>query len=421
MIDKRPFGGTCALRGCDPKKVLVSAAAAVDSARLLSTKGVRAAGLAIDWPELVRFKRSFTDPYPDTLKENLMRKGIETFDGFARFIGSSSLIVGDTVLEAARAIVIAAGARPADLPLEGRNHLITSDQFMDVPALPASVIFVGGGYISFEFAHIAARAGAAVTIVHRGKRPLEGFDGDLVDRLAARTRALGIDIRLEVTARAVEKMDGRYRLTFTDAKGEAKMADADLVVHGAGRIADVDDLDLDRGEITRTPDGIAVNEYLQSVSNPRVYAAGDCAATDAPALTPVAAYEGSIVATNLLEGHHARPDYQGVPSVVFTLPPLTRVGFTEEDARAKNLRFTVRRDDMSSWHSSRRLGEECAEFKVLIEEGSGRLLGAHVLAPGADETINLFALAMRNGITATRFAEMRWAYPTHASDAAYMV
>jgi glutathione reductase (NADPH) len=420
MIDKRPFGGTCALRGCDPKKVLVGVAAALDAARLLSDKGLRPDNLSIDWTDLMRFKRTFTDPVPDTTLASLARAGIEAFEASARFVGPSRVAAGDTRLEATRAIAIASGARPADLPIRGREHLITSDQFLELPVLPASLACIGGGYISFEFAHIAARAGAQVTILHRGARPLEGFEADVVDRLVARSRALGIQVRVEADVRAIEPVDGRYRVTFTDGPGRAQV-DADLVVHGAGRVPDLDDLDLDTGGVTRTSEGVSVNGYLQSVSNPRVYAAGDCAATEGPALTPVASYEGRLVAENLIEGNHATVDYAAVPSVVFTLPPLARVGLGEEEARAKGLHFTLRREDTAMWYSSRRLGEEFSEFKVLVEEGTGQILGAHLLGPNADETINLFALAMRAGVSADRFKQMLWAYPTHASDTAYMV
>lgn len=420
MIDKRPFGGTCALRGCDPKKVLVGVAAAADAARLLSGKGVRPGTLCLDWPDLMRFKRTFTDPYPEKLLASLAREGIEPFQADARFVGPSRVAVGDTVLEATRAIVFASGTRPADLPIVGREHVRTSDQFLELSMLPASLTFVGGGYISFEFAHVAARASALITILHRGARPLEGFDADLVDRLVARSRALGIRVQVGAEVQAVEPLDGRYRVTYSDGRGTAYV-DADLVAHGAGRVPDVDDLDLDAGGVTRVRDGIEVNRYLQSVSNPRVYAAGDCAATEGPALTPVAGYEGRTVVENLLRGNHAIVEYAAIPSVVFTVPPLARVGLGEEEALRKGFKFTVHHQDTATWYSSRRLGESFSEFKVLVEKDTGHILGAHVFGPNADETINLFALAMRTGVTANRFKEMLWAYPTHASDTAYMI
>jgi glutathione reductase (NADPH) len=418
VVDKQPFGGTCALRGCDPKKVLVGAAAAVDAARLLSGKGVRPDGLAIDWPALMRFKRTFTDPVPDQRKDALRRAGIETFQDVARFTGPSRLSVGGATVEATRAIVIAAGARPADLEISGRDHLLTSDGFLELPSLPASLIFVGGGYIAFEFANIAARAGAAVTILHRGERPLEQFDPHLVERLAQRMRTLGIDIRLRAEVRALTAAASRYRVQFRGDRGEETV---DCVVHAAGRVPDLDDLRLDTARIERSRDGVHVNRFLQSVSNPNVYAVGDCAATGAPRLTPVAGYEGRIVAANLLEDARIEVDYSAVPSVVFTIPPLGRVGLMEDEARSAGLRFITRHEDTSSWYSSRRLGETASAFKILIEESSGRVLGAHILGAHADETINLFALAMRSGVAANRLKQMIWAYPTQASDIAYMV
>jgi glutathione reductase (NADPH) len=421
MIDKQPFGGTCVLRGCDPKKVLVSAAAAVDGARALSGKGVHPGDVAIDWAALMTFKRTFTDSYSDRRKTSLRRSGIETFDGAARFIGPARLEVGGLPLEATRAIVIASGARPADLSIDGREHVITSDQFLELASLPSSVTFIGGGYISFEFAHVAARAGARVTILHRGKRPLSDFDGDLVDRLVARTTAAGIDVRVGTEVRSVERTDNRYQVAFRDAGGKSGFVETDLVVHGAGRVPDLDDLALEAGGVRYSRAGVEVNAYLQSVSNALVWAAGDCAATDGPPLTPVAGYEGRIVATNLLEGRSLTADYSAIPSVVFTLPPLARVGLIEAEARAAGLDIRVSHQDTASWHSSRRVGEDFSAFKVLVETTTNRILGAHVLGPLADETINLFALAMRAGMTANQFKDMLWAYPTHASDTPYMV
>src|SRR5262249_36826130 len=158
MVDKRPFGGTCALRGCDPKKVLVGAAAAVDAARLLSGKGIRPESLAIDLAELIRFKRAFMDPYPSKLPAGLAREGIVAFQSPARFVGPTAVAVDESVLQARRAVVIATGARPADLQIDGGEHLISSDQFLDLPSLPSSVAFRRGGYISFALAHLATRS-----------------------------------------------------------------------------------------------------------------------------------------------------------------------------------------------------------------------------------------------------------------------
>ena len=164
-----------------------------------------------------------------------------------------------------------------------------------------------------------------------------------------------------------------------------------------------------------------MNEYLQSASNSAVYAAGDAAETPGQPLTPVAALEGRVVAANLLNGNQARPDYTGTPSVAFTLPPIAAVGLGEEEAREQGLKFKVNSQDTSQWYSSRRVGEAYSASKVLIEENTGRLLGAHLLGPSADELINLFALAIRQGLTAEDLKDAIFAYPTHASDLSYMV
>lgn len=418
MIDKRPFGGTCALRGCDPKKVLVSAAAAVDAARALEDRGVRSDGLRLDWPALMRFKRTFTDPVPAARRAALARAGIETFDGVARFVGAAQLAVDGEMFEATRAIAIATGAVPVPLPIEGAEHVIISDDFLNLESLPSSILFIGGGYISFEFAHVAARAGARVAIVHRGAQPLEAFDRDLVERLVNRTQELGIELHLSTDVRRVEVAAGRRRVVAFAGSREVVL-EADLVVHGAGRVPDLEELNLEAAGVRRPRGGVEVNEYLQSVSNPMVYAAGDSADSGGPPLSPVAGYEGRVVAANLLEGNHTKTDYAAVPSAVFTIPPLARVGLDEDEARRRQLRFSVRLEDTSGWNSSRRVGERHSAFKLLVEDGTDRVVGAHLLGPRADETINIFALAMHAGIPAGHLRKMLWAYPTHAADIAY--
>ncbi|HUP02169.1 MAG TPA: NAD(P)/FAD-dependent oxidoreductase [Gemmatimonadota bacterium] len=418
VVDSRPFGGTCALRGCDPKKVLVGAVELVDWSRRMEGQGVRSPGASIDWPALMAFKRTFTEPVPDDRERSFVEAGIETFHGRARFTGPCTVTVGQEPIEA-RHVVIATGARPATLNIPGARHVITSDDFLELESLPGEIVFIGGGYISFEFAHVAAQAGAKVAVLHRGHRPLQGFDPDLVDMLAHRSRSLGIELHLTTEATAVERRDGRLQVSAR-AGGEELKFGADLVVHGAGRVAEIDDLDLEAATIERNEGGIAVNGYLQSVSNPAVYAAGDAAGAGSP-LTPVAAYQGRIAAANLLEGNHRKADYSGIPTVVFTLPPLAAVGLLEAEAREQGLAFETRHARTGDWYSSRRIGESCSGHKVLIEKSTGRILGAHLLGTDAGEVVNLFALAIRAGLTAADLEDARFAYPTRGSDLGYML
>jgi glutathione reductase (NADPH) len=195
-----------------------------------------------------------------------------------------------------------------------------------------------------------------------------------------------------------------------------------MVVHGAGRIPNTHGLDLAAAGVEHTMQGIKVNEYLQSVSNPSIYAAGDVAASGGLPLTPVATYEGRLVATNLIKGNVLKSNYSGLPSVVFTIPPLTSVGMQEKEAKEAGFRFRTKYENTASWASSRRVGESCSGFKVLIEEDSNRILGAHILGPHAEEVINIFSMAIRLGLTAKDLGDpLLYTYPTNSSDVVYLL
>ena len=418
IVDSNPFGGTCALRGCDPKKVLVGVSELVDWTRRMQGKGLSGPAPPLAWADMMRFKQTFVADVAASTETSLADAGIMTVHGRAQFVGPTSVRVGDQTHDA-RHVVIATGARHAPLDIPGEEHLLTSTGFLDLDSLPRRVVFVGGGYIAFEFAHLAARAGAEVQILHRGARPLEGFDADLVGQLLLTTEELGISVHVDTTVTAVTKRAGEF-IVQTVSGDDTDEIVADLVVHAAGRVPEVDDLALEKAGVDRADNGgIAVNHYLQSVSNPAVYAAGDAVASGGLPLTPVAGTQGGIVATNLLHGNTRIPNYDGIPSVVFTTPPLARVGLDEAAARAQGLRFTTRHDDTTGWYSSRRVALGHTGFKTLVEDGTGRILGAHLLGLHAEEVINIFGLALRKGLTTDDLRDMVYAYPTSSSDIGY--
>ena len=419
IVDWRPFGGTCVLRGCDPKKVLVGAAELVDWSCRMRAKAVVTGGLRIDWPELIAFKKSFTDPVPREREEDYKEAGIVAFHAKARFVAPSSVAVGDDVLDA-KHVVIATGAMPASLGIDGESHLITSEQFLELQELPRRVLFVGGGYISFEFAHVSVRAGAEVHVLHRGSRPLENFDPDLVSRLVDASRAVGINISLNTAVQRIERRDGRTIVHATEA-GRARTFEGDAAVHGAGRVPDIDELNLDAAHVAHGKAGVEVNQFLQSKTNPTIYAAGDTAAAGGLPLTPVAALEGEIVAENLLQGNRRSVDFTGLASIVYTIPPLATVGMSEAQAAKQGLRYRISQGDMVGWYSSRRLAAKVAAYKTLVEEGTDRILGAHILGPLAEEQINVLALAMRAGIRSRDIGNVLFGYPTGASDLEHML
>jgi glutathione reductase (NADPH) len=430
IVDFRPFGGTCALRGCDPKKVLVSGAEAVRAARRLSGHGVRGEP-SIDWAGLISFKRTFTDPVPAQRASGYREQGIDAFQGTARFKGPHELSVGDAELDAGN-IVLAAGAEPVPLGIPGEECAITSEEFLSLESLPPRVVFVGGGYIAAEFSNVAALSGAQVTILQRGGRMLTGFDPDLVGWLMESFRGMGIGVETGARVEAIERgeassgershrggSDG-FRVRYS-ASGAEHSIDADLVVHAAGRRPALEALDLEAGAVAVDDHGrLQLNEWLQSVSNPSVYAAGD-SAQRGPPLTPVAGRDGEIVAANLLEGNTRRADYHAVPTVAFTIPPIAAVGLSETAAREASRSLRVHCRQASDWYTARRLAEPVYGFKVLVDEASRRILGAHLVGPGAEDTINLFALAIRERLSTDALREALFAYPTPASDIGHML
>jgi glutathione reductase (NADPH) len=419
IVDKEPFGGTCMLRGCDPKKVLAGAAELADWVRRMQQAGVIRSTLEIDWGGLIRFKRSFTEPAPATRVREYAQAGIAQLHGAARFTGKQTLKIDGDEVGASR-IVIASGAKPMTLNIPGEQSIKTSTDFLDLEALPERLAFIGGGFIAFEFAHVAARAGARVQILESRSRPLHGFDPDLVDRLLQATRELGIEVHSETEATALEAR-GSGIVVRAQRNGNEEIFTADVAVHGGGRVADLDDLQLDIAGVKRTEKGVSVNEYLQSVSNPAIYAAGDAADGGGLPLTPVAAMEGEVAAHNVLHGNTKCVDFTGLVSAVYTVPALTAVGLSEDAAREKKIPFDAHAGDMSEWYSSRRIAAKYAAFKVLVERKTGHIIGAHILGPDAEEVANIFSLAIRANVPALALKDVLFAYPTAASDIASML
>ena len=410
MVEPGLLGGTCPLRGCEPKKVLFDAVDAVIRSRNQSGQGLFGEP-SLDWQELVGFKNSFTDPIPSKIGKDLSRRSIDLFTGQGRFAAPDMVEAGDDRLRG-RHVIICTGAtsRPLDFP--GAEHVTPSHGFFDLKELPRRLVVIGGGYIAFEFAHLAVRTGVEVTLLVRSDRCLKSFDPHLVEMLVKDSRRLGIDIHFNAP---VDRIDKQGRSFLVSAGDGAVRIEADLVLHGAGRVPNVDGMDCDQGQVQVSEKGIEVNEHLQSVSNPRVYAAGDVIEIG-PQLTPVALMEAEIVAQNVLQEGSVKVDYTGMPSILFTHPVMARAGRLEEECRSEGIGIEVHWADASRWASFQRLGERLAAVKVLTRSGTDELLGAHVLGRHAEEAINVFALALQQGIPRHDLVKTVWAYPSLGYD-----
>lgn len=412
--DYQIWGGTCDNRGCIPKKVLVAAAEAADLGARLQGLGIVTRPAEMDWAALMKFKSTFTQPITDETKEPLQKAGVELYEGEPRFVSEDTVEVNGERLTA-KHFQIAVGAKPAKLRFPGAEHLITSEDFLNLESLPARMIFVGGGYVSFELAHVVARFGVKATILHGDDQPLPVFDPDLVRMLLAASKAAGIEV---VLGSRVESAKKRGESVVVQAGGHEY--EAEVAVHGAGRPPAIESLNLDAANVKFERRGVTVNEHLQSVSNPRVYAGGDAAASGPP-LSPVARLHGTIVADNLLGRPTKQPDYRSTPSAMFTEPPLAKVGLLESEAREQGLDVAVKLSDMPGWFDAKRTNLKHTMAKTLVDKATNRIVGAHILGNRADDLINMFALAMEAGLTVEQFQAPIYAFPTASDDARYLL
>lgn len=413
MLEPDLLGGTCPNRGCMPKKVLVAAAHALDEIERAAAHHIAVGKPSLDWAALIDREKAMIAGIPAALAGVMERRGVEVIRGRGRLAGPNAVAVGGETLEA-KHIVIATGSTPRRLPFPGAELMITSDDVLDERSLPASVVFVGGGVIAFEFSHVYARAGVAVTILEALPQLLGGMDADAVTQLRAATERLGIAIHTGVEVRRIERVGDRLRVVYEEGGAEHNV-EAERVVNGAGRVPLLEDLDLVAGELSAEQDRIATDAYLRSASNPAVYVCGDAVAGH-PQLSPIATYEGRIVGRNIVDGPKHVPDYTGIPSCVFTVPALASVGLSEAAAKAQGLDYRAAVNDLHGWLSGRTYAEDAAWSKVLIEEKSDRILGAHILGHAGEELIHLFALAMKHGITATGLRDFVYGFPTFAAD-----
>lgn len=418
IVEKKAVGGTCALWGCVPKKVLISGEELANFSQRMAAAGL-SSKTTPDWSELMAFKQRLTGSFSENSRSSLQKHGIDIYQGSASFVGEAAIRVGEVILQGSH-IHIATGACPRQLKIPGEEFMTTSSEFLYLAELPKRLVFIGGGYISFEFAHLAARYGRKATIIHRSEEVLKKFDPDLVALLVNASEKLGITVAINQPLMRIEKKIDEL-LVIVQAGGVEKVYGADMVVHGAGRVPDIADLNLEAAGIEASQDGVIVNQYLQSISNPRVYAAGDAAAGGQP-LTPVAMAEGQVAADNLIHGSkRRRADYRVVPSVVFTLPKIASVGLQETEANKLGLEFDVTFRETADWLHNLRINEPFAGFKIILDRSTGRILGAHLLDSHADDLINLFALAMQHNLTAADIKQVLYAYPTASSSIQYMV
>jgi glutathione reductase (NADPH) len=413
MIEPDLLGGTCPNRGCMPKKVLVAAAHALDEIDRAPAHHIAVGKPTLDWAALIDREKAMIAGIPGSLEQLMQRRGVEVIRGHGRFTAPHTIAVNDDVLEA-KHVVIATGSTPRRLPFPGAESMITSNEVLSARALPPRVAFVGGGVIAMEFGHVYARAGSQVTILEMAPRLLPGMDADAVMQLHRETERIGVAVRTGVEIGRIEHAGEGLRVVYRH-DGDEHAIEADRVVNGAGRVPNIDGLDLAAGQVASERGSVFGDAHLRSTSNPAVYVCGDAVATS-PQLSPIATYEGRIVGRNIVDGPKHVPDYTSIPACVFTVPALASVGLTQAIAEERGIDLRTEVNDMQNWLSGRTYAETAAWAKVLIDRQTDRIVGAHILGHTAEELIHIFALAMKNGISATDIKDLIYGFPTFSAD-----
>jgi len=413
-------GGVCAMHGCQPKKFFYEAAETVARCRHLLGKGITGEP-DVSWGDILKEKNKFTSPIPEHTVNGLKGSGIDFFEGTAVFTGAQTLAAGDEDIKG-RYIIIATGAEPADLPVKGSDLMITSNDYLSLNRLPGRIAFVGGGFISFEFAHFAARLGSRpgdIHIIESQNNVLRSFDSDMVRELIAASKDEGITIHTGVKLIEIIKKADYFQVI-----GESDPdIEVDLVVNGAGRRPNIQSLNLEAAGIAYSGAGITVDRTMRT-SNHNVFAVGDCAST--VQLARVADMEAKTAANailNELDGRNCNPmDYDVIPTVLFTYPQLGMVGKTEEQLQKEDVKYWKSSDTNLAWPTYRRIGLRHAAYKILVDAHE-HILGAHFLSDNTTGLVNTFAQAMRGGVTVSKLLEssILSPYPSRESDILYML
>jgi len=408
IAEGRRVAGTCVLRGCVPKKLLVYGVHFADEIEDAAGYGWTIGPSSLDWAKLVAAKDREIDRLHGIYVKMLQDSGVTILDGWAQIVGPNEVRIGERTIRA-RHILIASGGRPEKPAIRGIENTISSDEALDLKTLPRRMVIVGGGYIAVEFAGIFNAGGVEVTELIRADRILRGFDGDIRSHLTTEMSKRGVAIRAGVQVAAIEKSAAGYRLA-TEA---GEIIETDLVMYATGRVPNTAGMGLERVGVTLNKRGaVAVDEWQQTTV-PSIFAVGDC--TDRISLTPVAIAEGRAVAETLFNRNPIRMDHHNVPSAVFSQPPVGSVGLSEEAANAiapcDVYRAVFR--PMKHTLSGR---DEKTMMKLVVDRTSGTVLGAHMVGADAPEIVQGLAIGVKAGLTKAQWDRAVAIHPTAAEE-----
>lgn len=409
VAEEQRLGGTCVNLGCVPKKLLVYASHFHDEFEDAAGFGFTVGTPQFDWSKLIANKDREIARLNKIYRGLLEGAGVQILDGKAQLLDSHTAVIGCQSVSADK-ILIATGSRPHLPPLPGIEHVITSSEAFSLPNLPNRIVIVGGGYIAVEFAGIFAGLGVSVTQLYRGSLFLRGFDKDLRMELAEAMRNRGIALRFDSDVRAIEKTEAGFSVELLSGE----RIETDLVMYAAGRTPNTLGLGIDRVGIDLDENGAICVDSFSRTNIGNIWAVGDV--TNRMNLTPVAIAEGQAFAETVFNENPQQPDYENIPTAVFSQPSLATCGLSEEAARAQHGHIDVYKAHFRPMKNTLSGRNERTLMKLVVERASGKVLGAHMLGPDAAEIIQGIAIAIRAGVRKVDFDRTIGIHPSAAEE-----
>ena len=391
IAEEYRFGGTCVIRGCVPKKLMVFASSYSKIFKEGKGYGWDQKNASFSWNKFSKSMNFEIDRLEEIYNDLLISSNVKVFRQKAKLYSSNSVIVDDKTKITAKYILIATGGEPQKLEIEGGNLTISSNDVFNLPSLPKKMIIIGGGYIACEFASIFNGLGVEVTLLYRGDRILRGFDDDIRENIEGSLIQKGIKISNNCFPTLIRSNKKKLEL-FINKNSHLK---TDIILSAIGRKPKITNLGLDNVSLDLTKNGaIKVNEFQQT-STKSIYAIGDV--TDRLNLTPVAIRDAKALISTLFENKKQSPDHELVPTAIFTKPEVGTVGLTEKEAR-NNFEVKTYKTLFSSLGSRITNNKDKIMMKLVVCNKTDKILGCHIVGDGASEMIQMFGISMKMGV-----------------------
>jgi glutathione reductase (NADPH) len=413
VAEEYRVGGTCVIRGCVPKKLLVYGSHFAEDLEDARRFGWQIEGKTFDWAVLRDNVAAEVDRLNGLYQNTLDNNQVTTLLGHARIIDAHTVEV-EGQRHTAGTLLIASGARPFTPDIPGAEHGITSNDVFHLPTLPRRMVIAGAGYIATEFAGVFHELGVDVTLINRSETILRGWEPALSDRLLQISMAKGLNFKLNCRLERVEKTEAGFVLHFADGK----TMETDVVLWALGRVPNVEGLGLEDVGVSLNEKGAIAVDADNRTNVPSIFAVGDV--TDRVQLTPVAIREGHSFADRQFGEKNWHVDYNAIPSAVFSNPPLGSVGMTEAQARNAYGQVKIYTSDFRPMKNVLAGRNERALYKLVVDAATDRVVGAHMIGPDAPEILQAVAIAVKAGLTKAQFDDTMALHPTMSEELVLM-